>query len=94
LNNCDRAAVVTDGNTGIANLDNINYFKVKKSLCGMGDMDFYKQADGSWKFCASGGSGGNGNLQGTSYTTKTNSSCSSVFFFIDRVVCYYYICNA
>jgi hypothetical protein len=92
LKNGDRAAKVTDGSTkGIGTLKGRTYFKVKKSLCGMGDLDFYKQGDGSWKFYVS---GGNGDLQGTCYANNAGTSCSPGFFFYDQLVCYSYICNA
>lgn len=90
--NGNRAGVITDGNTGIASLDGRNFFQIKAGLCGMGKMNFYKQGDGSyWKFYVD---NGDGKELGTCYTTKSTTSCSGGFFFIDRLICYSYVCNA
>jgi hypothetical protein len=49
----------------------------------MGDTDFYKQGDGSWKFYVS---GGNGQQQGTFYDTDSSKTCLDLPFMISLFV--------
>jgi hypothetical protein len=89
LKNGDRAAQVLVGGRGVGSLPD-SFFSVKSGLCGLGQLNFYKQGDGSWKFYKD---GGDGSLQGTCYKNTAGTSCSGGFIFYDQLVCYSYICN-
>ncbi|CEG80558.1 hypothetical protein RMATCC62417_14876 [Rhizopus microsporus] len=87
----DRAGVVTDANnSGLGNITpDTNFFKIRKGLCGMGEMNFYKRNDGRWEFYAN---NGDGKLLGTCYENKAIKKCTTVLL-TDKLVCYSYICN-
>ncbi|KAM0453332.1 hypothetical protein ACHAPV_006105 [Trichoderma viride] len=91
----DRAGHVINGETpkvGITNTGS-NYFKLD-GMCGVGNMDFYLQGDGSWLFYIS---GGDGSVQGTCYngdnSIKDCNGFSAACSFSNILVCYSYICN-
>lgn len=95
LSNGDRAGHVINGETPVVGISNTgsNYFELD-GMCGVGNMNFYLQGDGSWLFYIA---GGDGSVQGTCYQGDNSikdcdggaSSCS----FKNILVCYSYICN-
>jgi hypothetical protein len=86
----DRAAQVLVNGGGVGSLPD-DFFSVKAGLCGLGQLNFYKQSNGAWNFYVD---GGDGSLQGTCYSNSGGSSCSGGFIFYDKLVCYSYICGS
>lgn len=95
LQNGDRAGHVISGQTPTVGIHNTgsNYFELD-GMCGVGNMNFYLQGDGSWLFYIA---GGDGSVQGTCYpgdnSIKDCNSFSSACSFSNILVCYSYICN-
>ena len=87
--NGDRAAEVRVDGKGVGSLDG-SFFSVESGLCGLGQLNFYKQSDGSWDFYQN---NGDGSLQGTCYSNTAITSCLLAFNVYDQLVCYSYICN-
>lgn len=69
----------------------LDSFSIGAGLCGVGKLNFYKQAsDGHYKFFVD---GGDGTSQGDCYSNLgTTVGCDSSAF-VERLVCYSYICN-
>ncbi|KAF8814055.1 hypothetical protein BYT27DRAFT_7180308 [Phlegmacium glaucopus] len=88
LKDGDRAARVLVNGEGVASLPD-NFFSVDAGLCGLGQLDFFKQSDEVWNFYIH---EGDGTLQGTCYPNNATNTCSG-FYFFDQLVCYSYICN-
>jgi hypothetical protein len=89
LKDGDRAAQVIVNGAGVGSLP-ANFFSVKKGLCGLGQLNFYKSSDGkSWNFYQD---KGDGTVQGTCYPNTAGTTCSG-FIFNDQLVCYSYICK-
>jgi hypothetical protein len=94
--NCDclengvRAARVVVNGNGVGSLP-ASFFSVDAGLCGLGQLNFYKQADGTWNIYVN---EGDGTLQGTCNSNTAVNSCSDGFIFNDELVCYSYICGA
>ncbi|KAF8329643.1 hypothetical protein F5887DRAFT_115510 [Amanita rubescens] len=84
----DRAAQVVVNFQGVGLLPD-NFFSTIAGLCGMGQLNFYKQGDGHWDFYVD---GGDGSLQGTCYPNSADSSCFGTAVH-DQLVCYSYICG-
>ena len=92
LENGDRAAQVSVGDSkGVGSLPE-TFFSVKSGLCGFGQLNFYKQRNGVWNIYEN---NGNGHLQGACYSNTAGTSCSSGYFkfFYDQLICYSYICR-
>lgn len=95
MSNGDRAGHVINGQPPVVGITatGSNYFELD-GMCGVGNMNFYLQGDGSWLFYIA---GGDGSVQGTCYAGDNSitdcdtgvSSCS----FSNILVCYSYICN-
>ncbi|KAL7911297.1 hypothetical protein GGI35DRAFT_478660 [Trichoderma velutinum] len=91
----DRAGFLRAGDTPVDGLATTGstYFQLS-GMCGVGNMDFYKQGDGSWLFYIA---GGDGSVQGTCYNGDNSikdcfgvsASCS----WTNILVCYSQICN-
>ena len=90
LKDGDRAAQVLVDGQGVGSLPD-SFFSIKAGLCGLGQLNFYKQGDGHWDFYVN---NGDGTLQGTCYPNSATSTCSGGFYFIDQLVCYSYICGS
>lgn len=84
----DRAARVMFNDKPAESLP-ASFFYVQSGLCGVGQLNFYKQSDGTWKFYDD---NGDGTLQGTCYPNAATTKCSNVLFF-DQLVCYSNICS-
>ena len=66
-----------------------DFFYVEAGLCGLPQLNFYKQGDGSYDFYVN---DGDGQLQGTCYSNTAELFCGSQVV-DDQLVCYSYICN-
>jgi hypothetical protein len=67
-----------------------DFFQVESGLCGMPQMNFYKNGDGSWDFYAA---GGDGDVLGQCYGNGAEDFCGSKVV-DDRLVCYSYVCGS
>ena len=90
LENGNRAAQVVVNGQGVGSLPD-SFFSVKAGLCGMGQLNFYKQGDGTWDIYQN---DGNGALQGTCNGNTATNDCQAGFIFNDQLVCYSYICGS
>jgi hypothetical protein len=88
LKNGDRAAQVLVNGQGVGSLPN-NFFSIKAGLCGLPQLNFYKNGNGAWDFYIN---NGDGSLQGTCYPNRATTTCSG-FYFSDQLVCYSYVCG-
>ena len=95
--NCDcfvngnRRADVTVGGSEIRSLPE-GFFSVASGLCGLEQLDFYEQSDGSWDIYEE---NGDGSLQGTCNSNSAFRSCAATgsVSIYDELVCFSYICN-
>ncbi|KAL7792469.1 hypothetical protein V8C37DRAFT_380416 [Trichoderma ceciliae] len=91
----DRAGYLSAGDTPVDGLSKTgsNFFQLT-GMCGVGNMNFYLQGDGSWLFYLD---GGDGSVQGTCYdgnsSTKNCNGFSAACSWRNILVCYSYICN-
>jgi hypothetical protein len=87
----DRAGYVIRGDP-----NHSTFFSISgaKSLCGMGQLNFYKRDDGHWDFYVN---NGDGSIQGKCYSNRKDEGsqiCSAALItYTDLLVCYSYICN-
>ena len=84
----DRSEYVTVGDGVVINLPD-NFFSVQSGLCGLKQLDFYKQSDGSWDIYEE---NGDGSLQGTCNSNSGSNKCGRYGIY-EELVCYSYICN-
>ncbi|KAL6860852.1 hypothetical protein J3F83DRAFT_717163 [Trichoderma novae-zelandiae] len=93
--NGDRASHVVSGQTPKYGLTDTgsSYFELG-GMCGVGDMNFYLQDDGTWLFYIA---GGDGSVQGTCYagdnSIKDCNAFSAACSLSNILVCYSYICE-
>ena len=92
LENGERAEQVVVDGKGVGSLPE-GFFSIKAGLCGMGQLNFYKQNsdDGEWLFYVN---NGNGTPQGACYPNTADTNCSGGFIFNDLLVCYSYVCGS
>jgi hypothetical protein len=88
LRDGDRAVQIVVNGKGVGSLPS-DAFSTNGDLCGVGQLNFYKQSDGHWDFYVN---DGDGTLQGTCYSNTATTLCSG-FYFFDELVCYSYICG-
>ena len=88
MENGDRRAQVLVNGQGVWTLPD-SFFSVEAGLCGMGQLNFYKQGDGHWDFYVD---QGDGSLQGRCYSNSAVTSCSGDLY-NDELVCFSYICG-
>ena len=67
-----------------------SFFFVEAGLCGMGQLNFYKQDDGTWKFYVD---NGDGTLQGTCFQNQGRTTCPAGKVYLEQLVCYSNICD-
>lgn len=74
-----------------SDLNNNNFFYISSWLCDLGQLNFYKKSDNTWKFYKN---GGNGDLQGTCYSNTGMKACGATTGHAEnRLVYHSYICN-
>lgn len=65
-------------------------FSIGAGLCGLPQLNFYGNGDGSYDFYVN---GGDGTVQGHCYFNDDTQSQCGLGVYFDRLVCYSYICS-
>lgn len=65
-------------------------FSIQAGLCGLPQLNFYGNEDGTYTFYIN---GGDGTAQGQCYPNTASLNCGGEGYYDDRLVCYSYICS-
>ncbi|KAK9237498.1 hypothetical protein V1525DRAFT_419440 [Lipomyces kononenkoae] len=95
--NCGGVEYALNNNDQINGAIGSSYLSLRNAnLCGVKNLDFYRQSDGSYKFYIA---GGDGTVQGQCYHNEDSggeiTNCSETWgiTLVEKLICYTYICN-